>query len=271
MSGYITTMEAQVSRDCATCEVKSDNIEYWTQRAASYSQQNRTELFTSKRDVWESELSCSLEKALPGMSPSDAKVLDIGCGPGIFSVMLASRGYRMTAIDYTPSMIEQARANAAELEGAIDFRLMDAEHLEFDDCSFDAIVTRNLTWDLPHPEAAYREWHRVLRPGGVLVNFDANWYNYLYVDGADAGSTRDLVAHSAIDGTYVETDVNAMESIAMRVPLSQIVRPAWDVAVLESLGMAVECDQDVYRRIWNAEERRNFENTPLFKVVATRL
>ncbi len=254
-------------------KVKDDNIEYWTKRAASYSQQNRTELFTSKRGLWERELVGSLQNALPNKNASEVKVLDIGCGPGIFSVMLASNGYNMTAIDYTPSMIEQARQNASDLENPVDFHLMDAENLEFEDNKFDAIVTRNLTWDLPHPVAAYKEWNRVLKPSGVLINFDANWYNYLYQNQncEDANTTRDLVAHSAIDGTYIDTNVDAMESIAMRVPLSKIVRPAWDARVLQSLGMQVECDQDVYCRIWNSDERKNFMNTPLFKIVATKL
>lgn len=254
-------------------KVKDDNIEYWTNRAKSYSQQNRTELFTSKRGLWERELLGTLQNVFPNKSAGEIKVLDIGCGPGIFSVMLACRGYDMTAIDYTPSMIEQAKQNASELKNCIDFHLMDAENLEFDSNYFDAIVTRNLTWDLPHPVVAYKEWSRVLKTSGVLINFDANWYNYLYdgLGGTDANVTRELVAHSAIDGTYIETNVDAMESIAMRVPLSKIVRPAWDVCVLESLGMQVECDQDVYRRIWNSDECKNFKNTPLFKIVATKL
>ena len=35
------------------------------------------------------------------------------------------------------------------------------------------IVSRNLTWNLPHPEMAYKEWLRVLKKGGRLLNFDA--------------------------------------------------------------------------------------------------
>ena len=40
---------------------------------------------------------------------------------------------------------------------------MDAQALEFEDESFDVIISRNLTWNLPHPEMAYKEWLRVLK------------------------------------------------------------------------------------------------------------
>lgn len=57
---------------------------------------------------------------------------------------------------------------------------MDAQNLTFHDNMFDVIVSRNLTWNLDSPAKAYREWYRVLKPGSILLNFDANWYAYLY-------------------------------------------------------------------------------------------
>ena len=64
--------------------------------------------------------------------------------------------------------------------------------------AFDVIVTRNLTWDLPHPESAYREWHRVLRSGGILLNFDANWYRYQFDSFAREAYDEDRVNATAI-------------------------------------------------------------------------
>ena len=51
----------------------------------------------------------------------------------------------------------------------------DAEKLDFADESFDVVISRNLTWTLPHPIDAYQEWMRVLKKGGVLINFDAEY------------------------------------------------------------------------------------------------
>lgn len=53
----------------------------------------------------------------------------------------------------------------------------DVQNLEnIQDGSFDVIVTRNLTWNLEEPQKAYQEWCRVLKKGGILLNFDAGWY-----------------------------------------------------------------------------------------------
>ena len=51
--------------------------------------------------------------------------------------------------------------------------------LRFADNTFDMIVSRNVTWNLEHPDRAYYEWMRVLKPGGVLLNFDASWYHII--------------------------------------------------------------------------------------------
>ena len=58
--------------------------------------------------------------------------------------------------------------------------MIDGSKLDFEDNTFDVVISRNLTWNLEHPDVAYREWVRVLKVGGRLLNFDANWYGYLY-------------------------------------------------------------------------------------------
>ena len=54
---------------------------------------------------------------------------------------------------------------------------MDAENLYFADNTFDVVISRNLTWTLPNPQKAYSEWYRVLKPQGILLNFDADYGN----------------------------------------------------------------------------------------------
>ena len=93
---------------------------------------------------------------------------------------LAQEGYQVTAIDCTAEMLAEAQANARALAAQITWKLMDAQKLEFADESFDLVLSRNLTWVLEEPETAYAEWYRVLRPKGIMLNFDANWYRYLY-------------------------------------------------------------------------------------------
>jgi len=70
--------------------------------------------------------------------------------------------------------------NAGELSERICFKQMDAQQLEFEDESFSLRVTRILTWNWERPDIAYKEWYCVLKPGGILLNFDAGWYEYLF-------------------------------------------------------------------------------------------
>ena len=147
---------------------------YWTGRAEGYSQVNQHELSTGQDQVWFQEISRYLPegKAL--------KILDVGTGPGFFAILLARQGYDVTAVDYTEAMLEEARKNAGALAEKIHFCRMDAQHLTFPDHTFDVVISRNLTWNLEEPERAYAEWMRVLKEGGRLLNFDANWYHHLF-------------------------------------------------------------------------------------------
>ncbi len=79
-------------------------------------------------------------------------------------------------MDLTPNMVENARTLAEEeKQSEFYFQVMDAEKLRFADESFDVVISRNLTWTLPDVKSAYREWVRVLKKGGILLNFDANY------------------------------------------------------------------------------------------------
>ncbi len=268
--------EAMSVTDQPSCEqLKDENEAYWTNRASGYSEVNKDELRTQQKAVWTCELTEQIEAAFPGVAPENLRVLDMGCGPGFFSIILARAGYRVTAADYTPAMLDEARANARNesVEQAIDFCRMDAENLEVASDTFDVVVSRNLTWNLPHPERAYAEWLRVLKPGGLLLNYDANWYAHLYdaelrrAYEADRQATQD----AGIKDEYVGTDIDAMEDIARQMPLSPVERPAWDEGVLRELGAAqVEVDPQVWERVFSPEERVNYASTPMFRVKARR-
>lgn len=248
------------------------NTDYWTMRATSYSSQHRGELAGSQHAAWAAELSMRLTETFPNQRLSTLSVLDIGCGPGFFSILLSELGCRVTAVDYTPSMLDQARANACVYGRDITFLRMDAEALGFADDCFDAVVTRNLTWNLPHPSNAYREWQRVLRPGGLLLNYDANWYLHLNDNAMRAGYEADRrnVAATSFKDRCLQGDVNAMEAIASHAPLTSRMRPEWDRLILEEFGFNVRIDPCVSDRVWNEEERISQASTPLFGIYARK-
>ena len=253
-------------------DIKADNISYWNQRAEGYAQINHAQFSNGRGKAWLRALQEPLCHAFPDRAPEDIRVLDIGCGPGLFSVLLALQGYDVTAVDYTPNMLAHARENA-RMRGC-EFELVeaDAEHLPFADGTFDAIVSRNLTWNLPHPDAAYAEWNRVLAHGGIIVNFDANWYLHLFDESAKAAYERDRVTTREA-GAEEECEIEGyerMDDIARQMPLSPIERPAWDLRTFDELGMSTQTDETIWQDVWNEEEKLNFASTPLFRLVATK-
>ena len=249
-----------------------ENQAYWTGRAATYSEVNQMELSGNGRVRWSNTLQEKICSHFPNREPKDIRVLEIGTGPGFFAILMAEAGYRVTAVDLTPSMLDEARRNAGSLAGRIDFRQMNAESLSFPDASFDVILSRNLTWNLPHPEKAYREWHRVLRPGGMLLNFDANWYHYLFDRDAKERYEKDRenTRSCGIKDENIGERFDVMEDIARRIPLSRISRPDWDHRILSELDFRVRTDPSIWKRVWSPEEKINFASTPMFLVQAVK-
>ena len=251
--------------------ILQENLQYWTGRAEGYSAVNQEEL-RSNREAWRRCLGEEIRTALPDRETSSIRVLEVGTGPGFFAILLAEEGYDVTAVDLTPAMLSEARKNAGELAERIDFREMNAEALELPEGSFDVVVSRNLTWNLPHPDRAYAEWCRVLKPGGLLLVFDANWYGYLFREEARLAFEEDR--RSTAEQGYADQNLgenfDVMEDIARRVPLSSLRRPDWDLRQLRALGMEARAEEDIWQRVWSEEEKVTFASTPLFLVSAKK-
>ena len=248
--------------------ILKENKAYWTWRAPGYSEVNQEELATEQHDVWKQVLTERISTRFPDRIPDQIHVLEVGTGPGFFAILLAEAGYRVTAIDLTPSMLDEARRNARALVDRVDFREMNAQELAFENESFDVILSRNVTWNLPEPEQAYAEWVRVLKPGGMLMTFDANWYAYLFDDEAQAAYVRDR-ENSVEEGLAdynVGDNFDRMEQLARRMSITRAIRPAWDIETLVCLGLSVEVDTRIWERVWSRQEKINFASTPMFLV-----
>jgi ubiquinone/menaquinone biosynthesis C-methylase UbiE len=245
---------------------EEENIAYWSNRAPGYSAVNQEELATNQRSVWGSVLHDAISSHCAGKLPTQISVLDVGTGPGFFAIILAEMGYQVTAVDYTEAMLVQAKENAGSLD--IAFRQMNAQNLTFPDGKFDVVISRNLTWNLNNPQSAYTHWARVLKPGGLLLNFDANWYSYLYDEKALQNHLHDRenLMYSDVRDETAGTDVDAMEAIAYQTPLAKCYRPEWDRSVLTELGMTVTLYPDIWKTVWTREERINNASTPMFLI-----
>src|SRR5262245_6900724 len=116
-------------------------------------------------------------KAAPFLNPTD-KVLDMGCGSGIFLPSLSALCGELVAIDVSPAFVAESQAtvekfeltNTTVMQGA-------AEALPFADGAFDAAVVSDTIHHLYHLEESIAELQRVLKPGARILIFEPNILN----------------------------------------------------------------------------------------------
>ena len=202
-----------------------DKVEsYWTKRADSFFELRHDEIESEKSSKWLEEI----KQLLP--AGKSLNILDLGCGTGYFEVILGREGHKVTGIDLTEEMITKAN-EMIRIYGldSNDVKAMvgDAENVAFADESFDVVITRNLTWTLPHPIDAYKDWYRVLRKGGVLLNFDAE-----YAKGAHNLNSPENIAHKNVSKELADE----CHDIYHMLTISTLDRPEWDVHILEEIG-----------------------------------
>jgi len=106
--------------------------------------------------------------------PSQPYCLEVGCGQGALARLLVERyGARVVASDYDPAQMALAQERLAELEGSIDFRVVDARAIPFDDSEFDAVFSFGILHHIPGGwREAVAEAARVLKPGAWFVFTD---------------------------------------------------------------------------------------------------
>ena len=103
-------------------------------------------------------------------------ILDIGTGPGYLPIEIAGRSpdLHITGIDLSRKLIEMARSNSAKagLSDRLAFQFGNAGNLEFDDSSFDMVISTGMLHSLKDPVKVLQEICRVLRAGGEAWVFD---------------------------------------------------------------------------------------------------
>lgn len=234
-------------------ERKERIVHYWEKRSDSFFTQKREELHSAMAQRWMREI----KKHLP--DKREIKILDVGCGAGFFAILLAKEGYEVTGIDLTPDMVENAKILASEENVNCMFLTMDAEKLDFPDETFDVVISRNLTWTLPHVSYAYKEWIRVLKKGGIMLNFDAN---YGMSDFTDVSSLPQNHAHQSIGDEMMWE----CEEIKRQLPISSYSRPAWDLETLGTMKLQeFNIDLGISNRIY-LEKDAFYNPVPMFMI-----
>ena len=109
-----------------------------------------------------------LRKALWADAPDTGNILEVGVGTGV-NMRHYPPNAHMTAIDISDRMLAKARARAERTHVDVDLALMDAQHLQFPDGTFDAVVATCVFCSVPDPVAGLREVLRVLKLGGKAL------------------------------------------------------------------------------------------------------
>ena len=99
-------------------ELQRENRSYWDRRAPSYTDVIKKNLGDGWDAVW-ADMLISRFPARRGTAP--LRVLDVGTGPGFYAIILAARGYAVTAVDFSEKMLAEARRNAGALAERIDW------------------------------------------------------------------------------------------------------------------------------------------------------
>lgn len=97
-----------------------------------------------------------------------AHILEVGVGTGK-NFPFYPADARITAIDFSPKMLEQAQRKRDRKQVAVDLALMDVQSLCYADNSFDTVVASFVFCSVPQPRKGLKELHRVLKPGGQLL------------------------------------------------------------------------------------------------------
>ena len=228
---------------------------YWDKRSAAFGKVRRMEMQGSDGAAW---LKLLKEHLPEGRS---LKILDVGTGAGFFALILAGEGHEVIGIDVSSQMLSKAKENMAITGFCADFRLMSAQELEFEPETFDAIVSRNLTWTLPDAAAAYKDWRRVLKTGGALMNFDSDLREVTFTKKEDASDV-----HAGISANMIDECNDIKNSMS----INKYKRPDWDERVLSSLGFRVETVADI-RNLVRTDAAMKYDDIPLFAIYARKL
>ena len=201
-------------------------------------------------------------------------ILDAGTGPGFFAVILSMAGHQVTGIDISEPMLKEAKKNADYFHVAPNFFKMDSQMPDFPESSFDFIISRNVVWTMDEPEKAYRNWFRLLSPGGKVVVIDGDHLRDLRDPEFRRSQDRLLEKYIEVFGSRPQvsyTDFETARGWRKDLPLVSCPRPQWDREVLSSLGYQNIRVRDISDIAYRTPQLKLlYQDSPLFMIQGER-
>ena len=182
------------------------------------------------------------------------KILDVGCGTGFISLLLAQIGCDVIAIDNNVAMLK------------------DTELVDFPDNTFNAVVSRHAFWLFNNPKKVYAQWYRILKSGGCMLNLDANWlFPFWGEEQAKLFQSDENILtkrYGKFQDYYHDTDM--MDELK-KLPLSYIKRPEWDLETCRETGFKnIETETLLQEKYWNPFMARRYRTMPTFIIKAQK-
>ncbi|WP_299820428.1 class I SAM-dependent methyltransferase [uncultured Roseibium sp.] len=235
-------------------DLREEIKEYWGKRAETFDTQPGHEIFSEEeREAWHGLFQRHLG------SGGGRTALDLACGTGVISHLLDDLEFTVTGMDWAEPMLERARAKAKARQRQIRFLMGDAERTLEPADRYDVVACRHLVWTLVDPHAAFREWHRVLKPGGRLLVVDGDFVNAGLVSRLMAGLSRVLEKFSSsspVQTAGSSPDMRDMHrSILSRVYFHDGARAEAVAQLLEETGFSnIRIDRNL-RAVKKAQAR----------------
>lgn len=241
---------------------------YWQNRAKTYDDGVMEEINHGHKGDWANLFSSYLARDLTGK-----KVLDLGCGPGLFSLIMAENGARVTAFDKSSKMLEMARKNLEAFKDKVDFVEGDCEEDIFEEGSFDYILSRNLSWMLSFPSITYKLWKSYLKKDGKLIIVDAAWYSYVWCENHSKLAAKNLKEglNAGYDMRVSFEEAAICENLAKDMPMTYVKRPDFDLAILNKIGFKnIEIRENIDPLVYDEAFQIAYKSSPSFILVAEK-
>lgn len=252
-------------------DLRDEIKDYWGKRAASFDSQPGHEIFSdAERHAWQALFRRHLG---PGKSSTgdELKALDLASGTGVISHILRDLEFDVTGMDWCEPMLELARQKTADRASGIRFLQGDAENTLEPDNHYDVLTCRHLVWTLVDPEAAFKEWFRILKPTGKLLIVDGDFVNPSLVSRVTK-LLAPVCARLCMTKTAAETSQQSAEmqaahaSILQRVYFSKGARAEAIATLLKDAGFTSIRIEKGLGKI-NREQAKNF---PFWKALERR-
>src|SRR5262245_33150971 len=145
--------------------------------------------------------------------PDDSRVLEVGCGTGVLTRVIARlpQTESIIGVDPTPAFLDRARELSADLKN-IEYDVADGRSLSFADETFDVVVFDSTLCHIPGPESAVSEAFRVLRADGLLAVFDGDYATVTVALSANdpLQACVDMMVANSVTDRYVVRRLPAM-------------------------------------------------------------